>query len=307
MPSPYGVVATGFSLKTLAEILADLEAAEQVQFGAGIVLDGASPLGQWNGIGADAIAEVWELASAVYNAYDPYAAVDVRLDFLGSIRGVTRSTGESDADYRNRITNANSGNIRTRQLEDSIYAVSGVTWVNVIENATAITDANGLPAHSIAIAVVGGTDSDVALAIWNSTTAGIGLAGNTLVTVSPSGYCYTVEFIRPVDTPIKVAVDISLAVDMCNCSTTAASEIASALATRLSDGCRLFNGMTITPQTIRNALREVTGVTVECVKFAHVGNAVSSSPLTFDINELPSITADNVSVTYVAADTGCGV
>lgn len=71
-----------------------------------------------------------------------------------------------------------------------------------------------LAPHSVYVAVVGGTDVDVAQAIWNKKDLGCDYNGNTSVTVTDtSGYSYpqpsyVVTFERPASLPVKFAVQI---------------------------------------------------------------------------------------------------
>lgn len=51
----YGVVTTGFSRKPLTVIIAELEAANIIFFGPGLIQTSQSPMGQLNGLRADAI------------------------------------------------------------------------------------------------------------------------------------------------------------------------------------------------------------------------------------------------------------
>lgn len=91
----------------------------------------------------------------------------------------------------------------------AVQAVSGVTAVNVVENDTNATNADGVPAHSIAYVVSGGTDSAVATAIYNKKGPGSATFGTTSVTVSDSfGTSNVIQFYRPSLSTITVVVNI---------------------------------------------------------------------------------------------------
>lgn len=73
-----------------------------------------------------------------------------------------------------------------------------------------------LPPHTLYVAVVGGSDADVARAIWSKKNPGCDYYGNTTVTVldTGSGYSvpypsYDVTFLRA--TPLRIYVDVQLA------------------------------------------------------------------------------------------------
>jgi len=79
-----------------------------------------------------------------------------------------------------------------------------------IENPTGATDSWGNPAHSVSIAVEGGTDADVAYAIYSKKTIGCASHGTTSVPVTDvnTGYIEVINFYRPTYLPIYVSVAI---------------------------------------------------------------------------------------------------
>lgn len=126
----------------------------------------------------------------------------------------------ADFEYRRR----NSVEINANGTPGAIYAnvfnVEDVLDCYVIDNptgSTVNTGATNYPviAHSVYVAAVGGTDADVAAAIWRKKDDGCSMNGNTSVTVrDESGYSYpqpsyTIKFERPDALPIKFAVEIA--------------------------------------------------------------------------------------------------
>jgi uncharacterized phage protein gp47/JayE len=90
----YGLTDTGFVRKTLLEVQADLEDALKSAFGDNIRLDNKSVFGKLVGTFAQPIADVWELAEAVYNAMYPSSATTTSaLDGTCELVGVTRNAG----------------------------------------------------------------------------------------------------------------------------------------------------------------------------------------------------------------------
>lgn len=61
----------GFSVKTYAEILSDMQGNVRAALGADLVLDDTDPIGQLLKLAANDIAENWELVQASYDAIDP--------------------------------------------------------------------------------------------------------------------------------------------------------------------------------------------------------------------------------------------
>jgi len=88
--SSFGVLPTGFRAKTLEELLLEIQEAERASFGPGINLLATSVFGQINGIFAEHLAELWEVAQGIYGAAYPDSASDAALDNVLSLTGVLR-------------------------------------------------------------------------------------------------------------------------------------------------------------------------------------------------------------------------
>lgn len=89
-----GVTATGFVVKTEAEIVASINANFLAAFGAQFATDPSLPDGQVVGVYAKSLADAWLQQEAAYNAYSPSNAFDVGLDKLVEINGVQRILDE---------------------------------------------------------------------------------------------------------------------------------------------------------------------------------------------------------------------
>lgn len=85
-----GVTPEGFVGKTLLDIKTEVEAAWRAEFGANADLDANTPDGQIVGIISDRLAELWELAQAVYSAQDPDKAGGQAQDAVAAITGTVR-------------------------------------------------------------------------------------------------------------------------------------------------------------------------------------------------------------------------
>ena len=135
--------------------------------------------------------------SAVINTQDAFIGTNV----------------EADNAYRVRMANelqiAGAGTlpaIRARLLK-----VAGVTSVFVYENITDITDIRNRPPHSFEAVVNGGTDSDVAYAIWNAKPAGIATYGTSNFTITDSqGDQHVIYFSRPTLVGIYVIANLTI-------------------------------------------------------------------------------------------------
>lgn len=125
----------------------------------------------------------------------------------------------ADFEYRRRNSVALNGKGTPQAIYAEVFALADVLDVYVKDNPSGdtvlvgSTDYPMLP-HSVYVAVVGGTDVDIAEAIWRKKDTGCDYNGNTSVTVTDdSGYnypqpTYVVKFERPAALPVKFAVTL---------------------------------------------------------------------------------------------------
>lgn len=94
-------------------------------------------------------------------------------------------------------------------IQGAIAGVEGVTQVIVYENDTNATDANGLPAHSIAAVTIGGSAADIAAALFLKKTVGCYTYGSTVqVVADTNGIPYNMRFSYSTPVPLAMAVTI---------------------------------------------------------------------------------------------------
>lgn len=118
---------------------------------------------------------------------------------------------ESDAELRARQTISTA--LPSQSILDgivgSVAGVAGVTRYVAFENPTDTTDANGIPAHSISLVVEGGDVALIARQIALKKTPGTGTYGTTSQVVNDAyGQPITINFYRPTDVPISVAITV---------------------------------------------------------------------------------------------------
>lgn len=302
MPGPYGVTDAGFNPKLISETLSEIELEEQSVFGAGIVFSPQSPLGQLNGIHADSVTEIWEMAQDVFNSFDIDQATGGRLDSLGKLRRLARLPSQSDSDFRLALNQSDYGTVRTRYIRSRLLTVAGVTNVNVLENDSHVVAPNGLSPNSLAISVVGGSDVDVATAIWSNTTGGIALVGNTEIQIEADGRCTLVNFIRPEEIQFTLELDLSIHLNQCACAPDGTPYIIENLQQQLMSECGLFGGSVVTPAQIEQIAGCYNGVHVEQVRMSRDGTDPLYQNVAFNLYEFPNLTIDDVSINYVPYD-----
>jgi hypothetical protein len=227
--SQYGVQPTGFVRKPLGVILRELQNAFVTEFGPQVITTSESPAGQLIGTMADAIAEEWERAQNTYQSYDVDQAEGFRLDQLGRYRLVERAS-DSDQAYRQRITNEGEARVDVQDITNALLNVAGVTYARVWVNGNNEVDENGLPAGAIAIAVMGGEDDEIAAEARSYVAPGIVTFGNAMVDTVVSGFCRSLNIIRPIVVPVTLSISVRLFNDAQNCPPPAPIAIANGLA-----------------------------------------------------------------------------
>lgn len=123
---------------------------------------------------------------------------------------------ETDSSLRVKRATAvgRPGNNQIDSMLGELYAVDGTRRVKVYENDTNTTDSNGLPPHSIAPIIDGGTDADVAMAIYIKKNPGVALyQAGTPISVNVTSPTYpdnvkTIKFSRPEYVDMIIAVTI---------------------------------------------------------------------------------------------------
>lgn len=128
-----------------------------------------------------------------------------------ALAAVPGANVESNSQLRSRQAISTSQPSRTvlEGTKGAIAAVSGVSRFQVYENDTDTTDSNGLPAHSITAVVEGGSDADIAQAIFLKKGPGCLANGTTVVNVIDQfGQIVPIGFYRPSYIDIDVVVNV---------------------------------------------------------------------------------------------------
>lgn len=292
-----GVTPTGYVLKTPQEILSGLETKMEAVFGEGVIMTAQSPLGQLLGLMTDFAAEMEERNQGIYQSYDPTQTEGVNLNRIGNIRGLSRGA-LNDARFSRVITNENNRAINMADRIQKVMEVDGVSWVAVRENSAQFSDSSGIPPHTIAFAVIGGNDTDVARAIYNNTISGIGLYGMTTVPVTIGGYCRQINFIRPHDIPVFVDLTIRLVQDVCSCGLTSPQEVVDYLDIAANGDCGLINGDLVDQARIEALLGPIGGLSVTRALIGTDANDLTADGLQFDVLTRPVIVAKNINVRF---------
>jgi uncharacterized phage protein gp47/JayE len=166
---------------------------------------------------------------------------------------------ESDADFRVRREQllGTGGDATIEAIRAAVLGVEGVTEAFVFDNPTDVTDVDGLPPHSVEVVVLGGTDEDLAEAIFGSVAAGIATHGSTTEIVTDSqGFSHTIKFSRP--TELLMYVDVTVVVDAGLFPLDGVDQVKAAI---VAEGDRLGIGDDVITVRLKCASLEVSGVT----------------------------------------------
>lgn len=304
----FGVLPTGFNRKPLPAILAEIEAQLITEFGPDVIQTSQSPLGQVNGVMADLVTQLWEYMEDVYQSYDPDQAEGGRLDILAKLRLLRRGVDESDESFRQAITNANRARNDVQDLARAVRGVEGVTYSQVWVNDGNDTDANGMPAGTVAVAVLGGDDDDIVLAMRQYLVPGVTTFGNVEASTNIDGYCRSLRIIRPILVPVKLVINVQVNPDFRGCPPPSTASIRQSFMIGLEGDRRLLNGDDVTNFRIRSII-ESAYPNVEVVSFIGERDGLIGSlnvPVDIAFIEIATIAAEDVIINVIDHSDGGG-
>jgi len=185
MPGPWGLLSTGFAVKSLDDIITSAQNAQLAGISPNLNLNAPDPLAVATVVLANEIASVWELAGALYNGMNPDGASGDQLTSLALITGTNRLPATAASVLA--TVNVNNG---FSQAAGTMFATQaglpGLLWTNL----AAVTNTSGIAANFQVTfqAVATGTTGSIAastltviattIAGWNSiTNAAAGVAG----------------------------------------------------------------------------------------------------------------------------------
>ncbi len=152
--------------------------------------------------------------SGVYNILDAALGTDIETDAALRIRRETELRG--------------NGRAALEAMRSGILDALDVTACTIFENTTDTTDGDSIPPHAVECLVSGGTDDDVADAVFANVAAGIATYGTTTEVVTDSqGNDHIIKFTRPTVEPIYIRVDV--VVDAANFPSDGAAQIKAAI------------------------------------------------------------------------------
>lgn len=179
----------------------------------------------------------------------------------------------------------------------AVESVTGVARCKAYENDTNATDANGLPAHSIALVVQGGDSAAIAAAIMAKKTPGTYTHGSTAVVVNDDvGVPHTIRYSSPTLRPITVAITLSA---LAGYTSAIAAQIKQSVAdyiNALAIGDDVLLPRLYVPAQLAGGNGSTT-YRITNIQIAADGGAVGSSDIAIAFNELATGAVANISIT----------
>lgn len=118
---------------------------------------------------------------------------------------------EIDAVLRGRQARATQlpGNSTVGALESALSEVTGVSDLTVHENDTDTTDSVGVPEHSVAVIIVGGSEADITSTVALKKGGGCYTFGTLHAwATDPQGLPILVGYSRPIDIPVDIVLNL---------------------------------------------------------------------------------------------------
>lgn len=210
----FGITNTGFNKKTLAESLDSLKQRTIDAFGA-VNTSEDSVFGQFNGIIAEILGDLWDLAEDVYSSQYATSALGASLDAVSELVGVSRLAATSssvvaivegtaatvipiDTSFRQSNTNL---------IFDSISAVT-IENTNMLKSVFSVNNVSGSPHTLDIVSATFGTDSfsssitSSELDILNDLANQINTLGNHTAVVDATNLTLTIKNVDVSNTEI---------------------------------------------------------------------------------------------------------
>ena len=184
-----------------------------------------------------------------------------------------------------------------------VMAIPEVRSMSFRENTAATTqtiDGISMVAHSIYACVQGGSDADVARALYDTKTVGAAYNGAVTVNVTDtfSGQVTPVKFDRPTEIPILVRVTVrSTPMDV---QTLVRDAIMDYVNGDLEGGMGLTVGANVYPFEFSGACNQIEpSIVVTNVELSTDGTTWSSAPLTVALDEVATLQRSSITVNVV--------
>lgn len=204
---------------------------------------------------------------------------------------------ETDSELFNRCLyfGSTATNASFRSILANVAQVEGVSRVAGAENPsnTEVTIKGvELSPHSILVVADGGSDIDVATAIFNSRATGCDMVGSTEVSLYIDNQEYVYKFDRPILVPLQAKVSVSSKESIIR------SDFVEVVRSELSKFIGSLDiAQTVTQPLLANALvKSIKDLNIDDVQFSLKDGVLGYSTVELKLNEAPSIKFDDITV-----------
>lgn len=223
--------------------------------------------------------------------------------------GVTGRDVESQAAFESRRVQSVAKNAHgsVASVFGAIADINDVTALLILENTTNVDKTEKgvtIAGHSVYISVYGGADNEIAKAIYNKIDAGCGTNGNTMVSYNPvsddatqpdMSYSYYIE--RP--TAVSTGIVVTIADEQ---TTTLTNAIKEAVVNNFNGNSgyrRVKMGDTLYASRFYADVIKAGVTKLETIQLKYPLSAAAADSVNVDADEIPTISVDDVTVTYV--------
>lgn len=257
-------------------------------FGGDVSTDEATPIGRL--IEALTMLYVDTLGVNAQNAnnFNPNFASGNSLDAIGALFDTTRLEDQTDASFRKLLLESQSrGSGFAQSIRNELSNVDGVKNICVLDNG--YEDPTSLPnsdygiavaPHSIFVAVAGGSNADVAAAIYKTKSAGCGYttSGNfgeaeKVEVPIADGSGNKVIFFRP--SLLQVNVEIDIVGDLSEDDKKLVQKSVKNLFGNKGSACRIYDA-----EVIAEIARTASGIACTGVRFYYPKSSLAYSDIT---------------------------
>ena len=184
---------------------------------------------------------------------------------------------------------------RTKNAQNSAEAINAkiaalpdVKHVRVLENNTGQRDSFGVEPHSINVIVNGGDSADIADVIYQNKGAGVGLQGDTQVTLQRDNEQRVIKFDRAAMVDIQISMRCVRYEDFTQINK---SEITEQLAKQV------FNiGQAVSLSRLYSPINQVGGFWVKELKIARKGQQLKAENVVIQPREIARILPNDVTI-----------
>lgn len=280
-----------------------------------------------NGIVSDDNGNLWGLPSIVTIPDAGYVTVTVVCQTVGAVSAATGTINaifnpqlgwqsftntspatlgnavEKDSQLKARQTQSTS--LPAQSIIDGILSnvanVSGVARFTGYDNDTSLTDSNGVPAHTIAITVKGGSNQDIVNAIGNTKPPGIPTFGTTSGSyVDSYGVAKTIHYSTLSEVNIYFAFTIKALNGYVSTTGTLIAETLAAFINTLSIGEDVYATQAMGAASLANlTIGQTFSIQMASFKLGTSSSPTTSTDIAIAFNAAAICSAANITITVI--------